>query len=106
MSSTASAIARLNIEPEGEGWRIRDSQLRFSSGCDWASWILHINQHGMFLVPRSDFRILDDWYVSGLRGTGSKSVVIDDAFVPAHRFVPMDQLKTGRAPGTQLSDDP
>src|SRR6201999_576891 len=99
----ASAIAKLNIEQEGDGWRIRDSQLRFSSGCDWADWILHINQHGMFLIPQSDFTILDDWYVSGLRGTGSKSVVIKDAYVPPHRFLPMELLKTGRTPGAAIS---
>jgi 3-hydroxy-9,10-secoandrosta-1,3,5(10)-triene-9,17-dione monooxygenase len=106
MSSTASAIARLDIQPEGDGWRVRDTQLRFSSGCDYAEWILMISMHGMGLVPKSDFDVLDDWYVSGLRGTGSKSVVIKDAYIPPHRFVSMEDLKNGTAPGAELTDDP
>jgi 3-hydroxy-9,10-secoandrosta-1,3,5(10)-triene-9,17-dione monooxygenase len=59
------------------------------------------------LVPKSDFRIDDDWYVSGLRGTGSKSFVIDDAFVPEHRMVPMEAMfGTGWTPGSKLYRDP
>jgi 3-hydroxy-9,10-secoandrosta-1,3,5(10)-triene-9,17-dione monooxygenase len=42
----------------------------------------------MVLVPRSDYEIVDTWFVSGLRGTGSKDIAIDDAFVPAHRVGP------------------
>lgn len=38
-----------------------------------------------FLVPKRDVVIDDDWHVSGLRGTGSKSVIVTDAFVPEHR---------------------
>jgi 3-hydroxy-9,10-secoandrosta-1,3,5(10)-triene-9,17-dione monooxygenase len=106
MSSTASAVARLNQERDGDGWRVRDSQLRFSSGCDYAQWILLITPNGIGLVPKSDFEVLDDWYVSGLRGTGSKSVVIKDAYIPPHRFAPYDLLNSGRSPGTLLSDDP
>jgi 3-hydroxy-9,10-secoandrosta-1,3,5(10)-triene-9,17-dione monooxygenase len=106
LSSTASSVAKLDIQPEGDGWRVRDTQLRFSSGCDYAEWILMISQHGMGLVPKSDFEVLDDWYVSGLRGTGSKSVVIKDAYIPPHRFVSMTDLREGSSPGAELTDDP
>ena len=34
-----------------------------------------------FLVPRADYEIEDNWFVSGMRGTGSKKVVVDEAFV-------------------------
>jgi 3-hydroxy-9,10-secoandrosta-1,3,5(10)-triene-9,17-dione monooxygenase len=107
MSSTASAVARLNVQPEGDGYRVTDSQLRFSSGCDEAQWILlMMAPYGQVLVPKRDFEVLDDWYVSGLRGTGSKSIVIKDAYIPPHRFVPIDKLKSGRPPGAELVDDP
>ncbi len=40
----------------------------------------------MFLMLRRDeFDILDDWHVMGMQGTGSKSVVAKDQFVPAPR---------------------
>jgi 3-hydroxy-9,10-secoandrosta-1,3,5(10)-triene-9,17-dione monooxygenase len=40
----------------------------------------------MVLVPRSDYEIIDTWFVSGLRGTGSKDIEVKDAYVPAHRI--------------------
>jgi 3-hydroxy-9,10-secoandrosta-1,3,5(10)-triene-9,17-dione monooxygenase len=33
-------------------------------------------------------------------------VVIKDAYVPPHRFLPMELLKTGRTPGAEISSDP
>lgn len=106
LSSTASAIARLTMEPERGGWRLRDTQLRFSSGCDHAEWIQLMGQHGIGLIPKSDFEVLDDWYVSGLRGTGSKSVVIKDSFIPPHRFIPFEMLRKGEAPGVLVNANP
>jgi 3-hydroxy-9,10-secoandrosta-1,3,5(10)-triene-9,17-dione monooxygenase len=39
----------------------------------------------VFLVPRSEYEIIDDWNVFGLVGTGSKSLAVKQTFVPAHR---------------------
>jgi 3-hydroxy-9,10-secoandrosta-1,3,5(10)-triene-9,17-dione monooxygenase len=39
------------------------------------------------LFEREQFRIIDDWQVMGMRGTGSKRVAIENAFVPAQRTV-------------------
>src|SRR5262249_18434264 len=36
---------------------------------------------------RPDYQIVDTWFASGMRGSGSKDIVIKDAFVPAHRAV-------------------
>ena len=42
----------------------------------------------LMLVPASDLTILDDWKVSGMRASGSNTVVIEDeVFVPEHRSV-------------------
>lgn len=38
-----------------------------------------------FLVPREDYEIVDNWDVSGLEGTGSHDIVVEDAFVPEYR---------------------
>jgi alkylation response protein AidB-like acyl-CoA dehydrogenase len=35
-----------------------------------------------FVFLRSDARIIDDWHVLGLRGTGSDSYTVEDLFVP------------------------
>lgn len=105
MSSTASAVAKLDIEPERGGWRVKNSQMSFSSGCDEAEWIFFMTRHGMGFIPKSDFYVVDDWYVSGLRGTGSKSVVVDDAWIPPHRFVPLEDMRNGTSPGASLYPD-
>jgi alkylation response protein AidB-like acyl-CoA dehydrogenase len=105
LSATASSVARLNVTPERDGWRVRDSQLRFSSGCDAAEWVHLMTKEGSGLVPRSDFKILDDWHTSGLRGSGSKSVVIEDAWVPPHRIISMESLTTATTPGAKLYPD-
>ena len=48
-------------------------------------------------VPRAKLRILDDWggdQTLGMRASGSHSIEIKDAFVPAHHVVPMQGLFT------------
>ncbi len=37
------------------------------------------------LVPAADARIVDTWHTTGLRGTGSNDVVLEDCFVPDER---------------------
>ncbi len=65
----------------------------FSSGCDFASWLMvAIPGPGpdgrlWLLVPRQDCEILDTWFASGMRGSGSKDIVVSDAFVPTHRVL-------------------
>ena len=70
---------------------------RFSSGVDRAVFVELVvripnpqsGQIEMYLaaVPRSDFRIDDTWYTSGMRGTGSKDILVHDVFVPEHRML-------------------
>lgn len=70
----------------------------WSSGCDHGQWailggIAHDEAGNAdprsFFIPRSDYVIDDTWHVIGLKGTGSKDIVVEDAFVPSyltHRF--------------------
>ncbi|GAA3581408.1 flavin-dependent monooxygenase [Amycolatopsis ultiminotia] len=84
------------VEPVADGWRLT-GRWRYSSGClhaDWAMLGAKLPEQAspvLLLVPRNDFRIEDTWHVSGLRGTGSNDIVIDEpVFVPGHRYVPTD----------------
>jgi len=88
----------------------------FTSGCDHADWFLLDAEYtaepgprktprsGLCLVPRADVRIdQDSWHVVGLRGTGSKTVSVDGAFVPTYRLrdsqaLTVAPLGDGRAP--------
>ena len=93
-----------SVEPVAGGFRIR-GRWSFSSGCDACTWVFLggfvPNADGSrdmrtFLLPHSDYTIDDTWRVAGLAGTGSKDIVVDDAFVPehrTHRFLDAFQLR-------------
>ena len=57
-----------------------------------------------FVVPRCDYRTVDNWQVAGLQGTGSIDVILEDVFVPGYRAQRMQdnfQLKgAGQAVNT------
>ncbi|CAI8008475.1 Flavin-dependent monooxygenase, oxygenase subunit HsaA [Geodia barretti] len=62
--------------PTVEGGYRLSGRWEFSSGCDSASWLIlgvsGIGERNWVLVPRSDFEIIDNWFVSGLRGSGAR----------------------------------
>jgi 3-hydroxy-9,10-secoandrosta-1,3,5(10)-triene-9,17-dione monooxygenase len=105
LSSTASAAVKLNVTPERGGVRVTDTLVKFSSGVDHAEWIILMSPAGVCLVPRKDFTVVDDWDVMGLRGTGSKSLVIGDAWVPPHRIVPLMDFILGTSGAVELYPD-
>jgi 3-hydroxy-9,10-secoandrosta-1,3,5(10)-triene-9,17-dione monooxygenase len=88
----------------------------FSSGVDHCGWVLlgGVDKEGeegpefrSFLVPRRDFTIdQESWNVTGMRGTGSKDVVVEDAFVPAHRTHRILDVYRGTDPGFAVNDRP
>jgi alkylation response protein AidB-like acyl-CoA dehydrogenase len=98
------------VPPSGE-IRVVDGGYRVSgrwancSGCLHAQWILlgtppvtaggQEIEPGLVLVPVSQVKIDDTWFMSGMKGTGSHTVVADDVFVPAHRFLSTAKLVAG-----------
>ena len=52
-----------------------------------------------FVFRRSDARIIDDWFVLGLRGTGSDTYTVEDLFVPDAHAPARDALQERREPG-------
>ncbi len=83
------------------GWRVT-ARTAFASGCHRAEWfvvpMLEVDdQESKFdprtedpprivaLVPRDEVDLLDTWHTSGMRGTFSADVSVDDVFVPDHR---------------------
>lgn len=83
----------------------------FSSGSDHSTWLTPAmespNDDGTwerrwFLIPRSDYTILDDWHTMGLKGTGSKTVVVDDVFIPDERVLRVKEMSVGGAPGASI----
>ncbi len=85
---------------------------QFSSGTDHCQWLflgaLLGDEQGVplldpprlihVLIPRSDYTIVEDsWDVVGLRGTGSKDIVVTEAFIPEYRTIAYDALVDGSA---------
>ncbi len=98
------------------GYRL-SGRFRFSSGCPHADWNLcsamlpdgpeGALQPAFTLVPRSDYTIdWESWDNVGLAGTGSYDVLVDEAFVPAHRVLPFAEAMSGNAPGIGIHDNP
>lgn len=108
------AVASSSVAPMGKfeavpgGFRI-SGRYQFSSGCDHSQWSLlgghRANpetgeaEHCVALVPRSDYEIVDTWFTAGLKGTGSKDIVVENAFVPQHRVETMAALFMGQSAG-------
>lgn len=72
----------------------------FSSGSDYADWAMLGGVAGgeapaMLLVPMRDIAIVDDWQTLGLRGTGSKTLRLDEVFVADRYAIPLAMLYTG-----------
>ena len=106
----ASPYAPNGIASPADGGFIFDGNWEFSSGTDSCDWIVlgglvkgeglvdGIPQMYHFLLPRSDYEIVEDsWNVLGLRGTGSKDIIVSDAFVPDYRVLNATKVFDGTA---------
>jgi 3-hydroxy-9,10-secoandrosta-1,3,5(10)-triene-9,17-dione monooxygenase len=87
----------------------------FSSGVDHCNWLTAAidlkpgeppGDRRWFLIKRGDFEIVDDWDTVGLKGTGSKTIVLDNVFIPDERVVQAKTLSEGRGVGAALHGSP
>lgn len=86
--------------PDGEpGWMV-SGRWEWATGVRHADWVMvtGVEDRADALVARfavlpiEDVEVQDVWYTSGMRATGSDTVVVDDVFVPDHRTLVSDQL--------------
>jgi 3-hydroxy-9,10-secoandrosta-1,3,5(10)-triene-9,17-dione monooxygenase len=85
----------------------------FSSGIDASEWMMlaapvsggdgKAPEPRFFVVPKSDYRMIDNWYAMGLAGTGSKDVTTDNIFVPEHRTLAAADGKGAPHPGSMAN---
>lgn len=83
---------------KAEGGMVISGSWGFGSGCHHAGWTALAvpfpdlppgpDGEGLVLVPMSELSIKDTWYVAGMAGTGSDTVIADEVFVPARRTMP------------------
>jgi alkylation response protein AidB-like acyl-CoA dehydrogenase len=102
--------------PVEGGYRL-SGKWSFASGCDHSSWIrlgalitppeaAPPHDGAFFLLPMAEVEIEDNWFVCGLSGTGSKNIIVRDAFVPKHRVLRFADTRSGRTPGARHHDNP
>ena len=100
-----------SLAPNGEavpvdgGWRV-SGRWPWASGClhaQWAACGIHMtgadgqwSNFGLSLLPIDQVTIEDTWYMVGMKGTGSNTIVAKDVFVPEHRFLPYPQAFGGQ----------
>jgi 3-hydroxy-9,10-secoandrosta-1,3,5(10)-triene-9,17-dione monooxygenase len=109
---SALIFPRGRAKPVPGGYRLT-GRWPFSSGVDAATWsligaIVHDQESGtaeprIFVLPASDFTIIDTWHVIGLAGTGSKDVAVEDVFVPEYRTVAVREITGGPNPGSGVN---
>ena len=95
------------------GYRLSSAGSPFASGVDHCSWVMlgGMTQDGavpewkFFLVPTGEFTVRDTWFTAGMRGTGSKTIVVDDVFVPESRVLTLTALRDGKTPGSAIYSD-
>jgi 3-hydroxy-9,10-secoandrosta-1,3,5(10)-triene-9,17-dione monooxygenase len=86
------------------GYRV-DGRWQFGSGIDHANWVMlgcaDPATHGPkvhVVIPREEIEVDDTWRVLGLRGSGSKDLVANGVFVPAHHAIDTRLLFSGASP--------
>jgi 3-hydroxy-9,10-secoandrosta-1,3,5(10)-triene-9,17-dione monooxygenase len=106
-----------SVAPSGKarsvhGGALLSGRFGFASGIDHAQWLIcgaFLERDGGpptyydFLIPRNQAQLIDDWYVAGLAGTGSKSFEVAELFVPGHRFQDHIHSDDGTGPGTAIN---
>jgi len=111
----SSSYAPMGAGTVVDGGYLVNGAWHWSSGCDHATWAFvggpvikdgRPVDFGSFLMPLGDYTIDDVWHVVGLRGTGSNTLVVKDAFVPSHRFLSYKSMNDHTAAGLQTNTAP
>jgi alkylation response protein AidB-like acyl-CoA dehydrogenase len=85
-----------DVRREGAGLVV-SGRWPWASGSLHASWGLvgvlnkdeagEVTEHALALIPMHELAIEDTWFVAGMKGTGSNTLVADEVFVPDHRLL-------------------
>jgi alkylation response protein AidB-like acyl-CoA dehydrogenase len=116
----ASPYAPQGVARPVDGGYVFNGRWQFSSGTDACDWIILGALRGdadgkpvmppqmlHMILPRKDYQIVEDsWDAVGLRGTGSKDIIVKDAFVPDYRTMDATKVMDGTAQREAGMTDP
>jgi 3-hydroxy-9,10-secoandrosta-1,3,5(10)-triene-9,17-dione monooxygenase len=107
--------------PQGQGRRaeggfVVSGRWNFSSCSNIADWNMlavtvkdgeRVVDHRMCLLHKSQYEVIDDWKVLGMRSTGSMTVAAKDVFVPEYKALCMYDVRGGDGfPGARANRSP
>ena len=114
-----SLVASSFIFPAGrakkvDGGYVLRGSWPFSSGVDSCDWNMLASvvstddeadgiEYRIFLLNKADYKIKDTWNATGLRGTGSNDVDVEDAFVAEPMTLAVSDLDGGPTPGSAVN---
>ncbi|HYG55126.1 MAG TPA: acyl-CoA dehydrogenase family protein [Burkholderiales bacterium] len=116
--SRDALIASSFVFPAAKARKVEDGYVisgrwPFSSGVDPSEWnmlagLAYLDDNAppeqrVFLLERSQYKVIDTWYAGGLRGTGSQDVEAKEQFVPEHRTLAVADTKGGPTPGSAVN---
>jgi len=119
--SPDALIASSFVFPAGKAQKVKGGYVisgrwPFSSGVDPSEWNMLAGlsrlddnappEQRVFLLERSQYKVIDTWFAGGLRGTGSKDVEVKEQFVPEHRTLAVADTKGGPTPGSAVNPSP
>jgi 3-hydroxy-9,10-secoandrosta-1,3,5(10)-triene-9,17-dione monooxygenase len=108
----ASFVPNTEATAVDGGYRISGKGSPFASGIDHSPWVIlgglahgdAVPEPKFFLVAPGDYTVQDTWFTAGMKATGSKTVVVDNAFVPGARALTLADLRDGTGPGGAIHD--
>ena len=96
-----------------KGGYILNGRWPYASGADHGDWVL-LGCKGsrneadepcpslLVVLPKADVVIDDTWFTLGMRGTGSKDIVLEKVFIPEHYAVVMGDAQLGTIAGIDI----
>ncbi len=120
-ASPDALIASSFVFPAGSARKVQDGYVisgrwPFSSGVDPSEWNMLAGlarlddnlppEQRIFMLHRSQYKVIDTWFAGGLRGTGSKDVEVREQFVPEHMTLAVADTKGGPTPGSAVNPGP
>lgn len=108
---SSSYMPKAAVQRVTDGY-IVSGEWGFSSGVDHCDWAFlggitpEDKEFRTFLIPKSDFTIIDNWDTFGIRGSGSKTVSVVNAFVPSYRTHKSSDGAKQTSPGLAVNHAP
>jgi 3-hydroxy-9,10-secoandrosta-1,3,5(10)-triene-9,17-dione monooxygenase len=124
-SADPTAMHSSSYNPTGKAEKVAggyklSGRWSFSSGCDHCRGVMlgaicgareiagaEVRDFRSFLLMPGQYRIEDNWRVAGLKGTGSKDIVVENALVPEYRTQShLDYATNAPLPGQEVNPGP